>query len=196
MSLKWRNRSKHFQSVSTAWDNPLWLSAGRDDVEKKSAVSFLWIFFPFVCFSFISKIEFKVHGWGKWNQNKKVQSVFRVSIPWVQTGTILSCICCMWDNIPCALLRILSWCAAKEIPILAMSLFERNTRRRWWKRSFNLLLANKNVFPFSSFAKSKNSVWTFAWQSWEMLQRDLYELCTELWLPKPYVRAAYPRVPI
>lgn len=88
--------------------------------------------------------------------------MFRVSIPWVQTGTILSCICCMWDNIPCALLRILSWCAAKEIPILPMSLFERNTRQRWWKRPFNLLQANRTFFfPLSSFAsytKSKNSI--------------------------------------
>lgn len=46
-----------------------------------------------------------------------------------QTGTILSCICCIWDSIPCALLRILSWCMADEMPILVMSLLEGETKK-------------------------------------------------------------------
>lgn len=89
--------------------------------------------------------------------------MFRVSIPWVQTGTILSCICCMWDNIPCALLRILSWCAAKEIPILPMSLFERNTRQRWWKRPFNLLQANRTFFSLFPHLRLTRNLRTQSW---------------------------------
>lgn len=46
-------------------------------------------------------------------------SIFFVSI--AQTGTILPCICCIWDSIPWTLVRILFWCAAEEMPMRAMS---------------------------------------------------------------------------
>lgn len=47
-------------------------------------------------------------------------SLFLVEI--AQTGTILPCICCIWDSIPWTLVRILFWCADEEMPMRPMSL--------------------------------------------------------------------------
>lgn len=97
------------------------------------------------------KIQFKVHGWGKlllhslfftcslflfcfvfvylfnfFVKKKKSLSSPRSflacpSVAMSQTGTILPCICCIWDSIPWTLVRILLWCAAEVMPIRVMS---------------------------------------------------------------------------
>lgn len=61
----------------------------------------------------------KVHGWGKWKQ------FFWVCIrPPAQTGTIVCCMCCIWDNISCCALAIsMSWCDGVIIPSLSISLW-------------------------------------------------------------------------
>lgn len=53
---------------------------------------------------------------------KSLASLFRLWAVSSQTGTIRPCICCIWDSIPCRLLRILFWCAAEEMPMRAISL--------------------------------------------------------------------------
>lgn len=47
-----------------------------------------------------------------------------------QTGTILPCICCIWDSIPWTLVKILLWCAAEEMPMRAMSLKKEERREK------------------------------------------------------------------
>lgn len=134
-----------------------------------------------VSFKFNLKCMDEVNGFSLEPKIKKeVQSVFFeffcVSIPRVQTGTILSCICCIWDSIPCALLRILSWCAAEEIPILAMSLFQTHKTRGGWehvflttKFAFNLILPehlNAKVEVFNAWLASARECDYWTHQRW------------------------------
>lgn len=129
----------------------------------------------------------------------KYVSSLCILIPWFQTGTILSCICCIWDSIPCVLLRILSWCAAEEIPILVMSLFQRNTKIEVMRTC--LIWSNLVYFfiPLSSFAfnmKSKNSILAEHLNAkvevLNALLANTQGFCTEMWLLNPYVRTIYP----
>lgn len=56
-------------------------------------------------------------------KNKKTKNG-AVSVLRVQTGTIVCCRCCIWDNTSCCTLAIMmSWCEGVMIPSLSISLW-------------------------------------------------------------------------
>lgn len=97
------------------------------------------------------KVPLKVHEWGKWNSS---QNRFCIRLA-VQTGTIVCCMCCIWDNISCCTLAIsMSWCDGVIIPSLSISLLVQRQRHmfrhaklqcalleRWGGAAFLLLLS-------------------------------------------------------
>lgn len=67
----------------------------------------------------------KVHGWGKWKIFSRQVCIHSPA----QTGTIVCCMCCIWDNISCCTLAIImSWCDGVIIPSLSISLWMQKQR--------------------------------------------------------------------
>lgn len=71
--------------------------------------------------------------------SKKTPKNGAVSVFRVQTGTIVCCRCCIWDNTSCCTLAIMmSWCDGVMIPSLSISLWghkknNKKTTRMWSK---------------------------------------------------------------
>lgn len=77
-----------------------------------------------------------------------VRASVRPSVPPPQTGTIRPCICCIWDSIPCRLLRILFWCAAEEMPMRAMSLEQGGEAGGGWGEERRGALGGDEFYSF------------------------------------------------
>lgn len=99
----------------------------RKEVHKSAASP---LFTPYCYFTPLLvlplvKSPYKVHGWGKWKFFAK-QVCIRCP---AQTGTIVCCMCCIWDNISCCTLEMsMSWCDGVIIPSLSISLWAQRQR--------------------------------------------------------------------